>query len=94
MPPTATTNTGLANAPLNDFLGKIESQIINPLITLLALVAFVVFIFGVVMYILNADNDEKRKQGQSAMIWGIVGLVIIFGAMGIVFVLQSVASAI
>ena len=90
MPPTSSTQYG--SAPLNDFIGKVESQIIAPLITLLALIAFVVFIWGVVDYIRGADNDEKRATGQQHILWGFIGLVIIFGTTAIIAVLQSVAN--
>ena len=72
------------------FLQKVSTQIIDPAITLLALAAFVVFVWGVVMFIKNADNDEKRKTGQQHMIWGIIGLAIIFGAFAIVNLLKSI----
>jgi TRAP-type C4-dicarboxylate transport system permease small subunit len=64
--------------------GKIENAIINPLITLIALAAFVVFIWGVVEFIANAGNEEKRATGQQHMLWGFIGLVIIFGAKAII----------
>jgi TRAP-type C4-dicarboxylate transport system permease small subunit len=90
MPPTqGTTN----NPALNDFIGKLEVQIINPIITLLALAAFVVFVWGVVGYIQNAANDEKRAQGQQHILWGIVGLALLFGAAAIANVLKNVAAS-
>ncbi|MDB5194948.1 MAG: seg, partial [Parcubacteria group bacterium] len=66
------------------FVGKVETAIINPLITLIALAAFVVFIWGVVEFIANAGNEEKRATGQQHMLWGFIGLVIIFGAKAII----------
>jgi TRAP-type C4-dicarboxylate transport system permease small subunit len=83
MSPTA-TNPALTNGPLNDFLGKVEAQILVPIITLLALAAFVVMIWGVVDYIRQADNPEARSIGTQHMLWGFVGLVIIFGTTAII----------
>jgi hypothetical protein len=40
-------------------------------------------------FILHADDAEKRKTGQQHMIWGIVGLVIIFGANAIIAILKN-----
>jgi hypothetical protein len=71
------------------FLHKVEIAIINPIITLLGLAAFVLFVWGVVEFIANAGNEEKRKIGQQHMIWGIVGLVIMFGARAIVAILTN-----
>ncbi len=66
------------------FLDKIKAAIVDPIITLLALAAFVVFVWGIFNFIRGADDAEKRATGQRHMIWGIVGLVIIFGAGAIV----------
>jgi hypothetical protein len=71
----------------HQFLGKVERAILNPLIELIALAAFVVFVWGVVQFIANSTNEEKRIQGQQHMIWGLVGLVIIFGARAIISLL-------
>ena len=69
---------------LNGFLGKVVTQIINPLILLLAAVAFVVFIWGVFEFILHAGEETKRSEGRKAIMWGLIGLAIIFGAYGII----------
>lgn len=69
---------------LNKFLGKVVVQIINPIILLLAASAFVVFVWGVFQFIAHAGDEGKRKEGKDAILWGIVGLAIIFGAYGII----------
>ncbi|MFA6415109.1 MAG: hypothetical protein WC217_02530 [Candidatus Paceibacterota bacterium] len=69
---------------LNKFLGKVVEQIVNPIILLLAASAFVVFLWGVFEFIKNAGDETKRAEGRSAILWGLVGLVIIFGAYGII----------
>lgn len=68
---------------VDEIIGKIQTEILNPIITLIALAATVLFIWGMVTFIRNADNDEKRKVGQQHMLWGLVGLAIIFGAQAI-----------
>lgn len=70
--------------PLDPFIQRLQDQILEPLVTLVALAAFVVFVWGVVEFIRGADDTEKRKKGQQHMIWGIIGLVIIFGANAII----------
>lgn len=74
---------------LDTFLGKVTDAIIDPILTLITLAAFVVFVWGVVEFIQGAGNEEKRKVGQQHMIWGIIGLVIIFGAHAIIAVMAS-----
>ena len=94
MPPTTTTTPAPTNAVLNDFIGKVESQILAPLITLMALVAFVVFLWGVVEYVRNAESDEARAKGQQHMLWGFVGFVIIFGTTAIISLLTGLVAII
>jgi hypothetical protein len=69
---------------LNNYLNAIAAQIINPLMMLIAGAAFVVFLWGAFVFISHADDDTKRKEGRDGMLWGFVGLVIIFGAYGII----------
>jgi TRAP-type C4-dicarboxylate transport system permease small subunit len=69
---------------LYSFLGKVITQIINPIIMLLATAAFVMFVWGVFQFILHAGSETERKEGKQAIVWGIVGLVVIFGAYGII----------
>jgi TRAP-type C4-dicarboxylate transport system permease small subunit len=68
---------------LNNFLIKVAEQIVNPLILLLIAVAGILFAWGVFTFIANAGETEARSQGQKAILWGIVGLAIMFGAYGI-----------
>ncbi len=75
------------------FLAKVEAQILVPFITLLSLAAFVVFVWGVVQFIANAEDEEKRKTGQQHMIWGIIGLVIMFGANAVVALIKQTVGA-
>ena len=73
----------------HSFLGRVEKALINPIITLLALAAFTLFVYGVVEFIGGAGNEEKRSIGQRHMIWGFIGLTIMFGAKAIIAILAS-----
>ncbi len=75
------------------FLGKVEHAIIDPIITLIALAAFVYFLWGVVEFIQGAGNEEKRKTGQQHMLWGFIGLAIIFGARAIVAIVAGTSAS-
>lgn len=68
---------------LNQYLAKVVTQIINPIILLIAAAAFIVLIWGVFEFIANAGEDTKRAEGKKAILWGLVGMVIIFGVYGI-----------
>jgi len=66
------------------FLYKVNDLILNPLILLAFGISFVYFIYGVIKF-LNLDAaDKNRKEAKDAIIWGIVGMVIMFSVYGII----------
>ena len=69
---------------LNTFLCKVVVAIVNPIILLLAAAAFIYFLWGVTQVIIQKGQGEDATDAKSSMLWGIVGLAIIFGAYGII----------
>lgn len=65
------------------FVAKFNEVILIPFIGLLAAVAFLVFIWGCAQYIFNAANENSREEGIKHITWGIIGLVIMMTAWGI-----------
>ena len=54
---------------------------------MIVLLAFIIFITGLVGYVGSGDNEEKRDQGRNVMIYGMIGffvMVSIWGILGIV----------
>ncbi len=82
----------IAHADASSIMLAINTQIINPLITVLFAVAIVVFMFGVIEFLANTDNEEKRDTGKKHMIWGIVGLFIMASAIGIMHLIINTIS--
>ena len=68
----------------NTLLGKVVTQIVNPIILLLSAIALVVFAWGIFEFVRGAADDKSREQGRKAIFWGLIGFVIIFGAYGII----------
>jgi hypothetical protein len=73
-----------SSSGFNGFLSTVVTQVINPIILLLAGAAAVAFLWGVFEFIRHAGDENARTDGRKAILWGIVGLVIIFGAYGII----------
>lgn len=73
----------IAYASVDSFVSNATEHIVSPLIELLMTLAFVLFIFGVVQYLVNPESEEKRSQGKQHMLWGIVGLTIMLSFWGI-----------
>lgn len=72
-----------AEASVQTLMAKIDKVIINPLIILMFSLAMAYFIYGLVNYLLNPENEEIRKSSKSHMVWGIVGLFIMVSVFGI-----------
>ncbi len=52
--------------------------------------AFASFVYGIVSYFfINGDNDTKREEGRQFILWGVIGLVVIFSVWGFVGILLS-----
>ncbi len=64
-------------------------EIVNPLIGIIFGIAIAVFIWGIIEFILNADNEDKRATGKSHIIWGLVGLLIMATVKGILEIIQN-----
>ncbi|MEX2514997.1 MAG: pilin [Candidatus Paceibacterota bacterium] len=67
----------------------LSTEIINPLIGLLFAIALVYFIYGVVQFMANADNDTAREKGKQHLMYSIIGLVIMVGVWGILQLIIS-----
>ena len=66
---------------------QLTTVVINPILALLFAAALLVFIYGLVEFLwgLNKEADsETRGNGKCDMLWGIIGLVVIASAWGIV----------
>lgn len=72
-----------------NILGNIITQIVNPLIYLLIGLAVIYFLYGVLVFVRNADNSEKRAEGASHIIWGIVGIAIMFSVFTFIHVIRN-----
>ncbi len=79
----------IAYAGLDETLAKINSQIINPIIEFMFALAIAFFLYGVVSFIMNQNNEEKKTTGKKHMIFGILGIAIMLSVWGILNVILS-----
>ncbi len=66
-------------------LGKVVATA-TPVVVALAVLGF---FWGLMLYIFQSGDAEKRKKGLSIMIWGIVALFVMLSVFGIIKGLQS-----
>ncbi|MDB5237375.1 MAG: hypothetical protein JWL88_477 [Parcubacteria group bacterium] len=76
-----TTSPGSFKDIVNSTIIPLGNQIIG----LLFAAAFLLFIFGVFRYFFLKGGDSKaREEGRGFMIWGIIGLAVMFSVWGLV----------
>ncbi|MFC1595139.1 hypothetical protein ACFL3E_01800 [Patescibacteria group bacterium] len=73
-----------------EFIERIYDIIASGIVPLLILIAGVIFTWGVIRYLIAAEDQEKIKEGRNMMIFGIVALTIILGLWGIVRLIVAV----
>jgi hypothetical protein len=74
---------------LTDFINFFTCTLMNAIVPLFVALAVVGFIYGIIKYFLNPDNEEKRKDGKSFMIWGLVALFVMVSIWGLVGILSN-----
>ena len=74
---------------VDDLLFRINDRVLNPIIEIGFAIAFVIFIFGVMEFLRNAGVAEKREKSKKHMLWGVIGLFIMFSVFGIINLLLT-----
>lgn len=73
---------------------RISYYILNPLIVAGFVAALLYFIWGMIQFLKNRDNNATASnEGKSHMIWGIVGLAIMVSSFAIMQVLADIVGA-
>ena len=58
-------------------------NITQGMLALLGSAAFLVFIYGGVLFLTSGGNQERVKKGKTILIWAILGIVLIFASYAI-----------
>lgn len=69
---------------------RIVTEVFSPLYGLVAACAFVYFLYGGFRFIVDMNDPEKKNLGKSHLLWGTVGLFIIFSVGGILRIFNDV----
>lgn len=68
---------------LDTLIENIGINILTPLVWIFAGAATIYFLWGVFEFIRDYDSPEARSTGAQHMLWGIIGLFIMFSVFGI-----------
>jgi hypothetical protein len=74
---------------LTEFITFLSDTLATGVVPLLVGVAVAAFIYGIIQYFLNPDNEEKRKAGKSYILWGLIALFVMVSFWGIVAMMQD-----
>ncbi|MEK9132049.1 MAG: hypothetical protein AAB447_04040 [Patescibacteria group bacterium] len=77
-----------ANAA-DPLISKVLEFVVNPLIQFLFGVAVLYFLWGVFKFIKDSEDTTARSEGQQHMLWGVVGIVIMVSAYGLINFIQA-----
>lgn len=75
--------TKIAYADFDSVVANIDDKIVNPLILFLFALAVMYFLYGVLNFFINSEDEEARTTGKSHMFWGVVGIAIMISVWGI-----------
>lgn len=76
--------SAIAFDSLLDILIWLKCIIGAAIIPLIFTLAFLYFLWGMVMFIRGADDVKKREESKKFIYWGIIGLTVMVGVWGII----------
>ncbi len=91
LPSAGITGTGtcepLNNPNLQLLLGYGTCILNRSVVPFIFAIALVMFIWGVVQFVINSSEEAKKEKGRQFMLWGIIGLAVMVSVWGLVNVL-------
>ncbi len=61
---------------------------INLVVGVLAVLALVIFFWGLVKYVYHSDDAHSREEGRGSIMWGLIALFVLFSLFGILQILN------
>lgn len=84
------TCENLAHDPrFQDLVCYITTMINNSIIPLIFALAMVMFVWGVVQYVINSAEEAKKDKGRQFMLWGVIALTVMVSVWGLVDILGA-----
>jgi membrane-bound metal-dependent hydrolase YbcI (DUF457 family) len=70
-------------------VNPIITNIVDPVIELMAAVGILMFVWGVAQMIIYANDPDARGRGQQHMLYGTIGMVIMLCAWAVVYIISN-----
>ncbi len=78
-----------SGAKLGDLFGYATCLITKSVIPLIFALAVLIFVWGIMQYVISAGNEEQKDRGRQYMIWGIIALTVMVSVWGIAQIVGS-----
>ena len=97
-PPLPTIGTSTGSCTLGTVVTDIKFQhllvyitciISTSVIPLIFALAVAMFVWGVVQFVINSDEEAKKEKGKQFMLWGIIALTVMVCVWGLVGILGN-----
>ena len=70
-------------------INKIIELIVNPAIYVVFSLGLLIFVYGIVEFLVALSKGADTKEGKWHMLWGVVGMFIMVSVFGIIHLLNS-----
>ena len=78
-----------SNPKFQDLVGYVTCIIGKSVIPLIFSLAVAMFVWGVVQFVINSNEEVKKEKGRQFMVWGIIALAVMVSVWGLVRVLGN-----
>ncbi len=69
---------------IEQFISKLSSEILNPLILLLFALAMLYFVYGLIRFIAQGGDEDVRSTAKRHILYGLFGMFIMFSAFALI----------
>ena len=71
---------------------NVVNRVLRAIVPMLITVALIVFIWGLIKYLLKVGDEKERQQGIQLMLYGVIAIFVMSSVWGIVRLLQNTFS--
>ena len=62
----------------------VVANVIQGVLGIVGVAALIIFIYGGIVWMTSLGNSERVKQGRDTLVWGAIGLVVVFASFAVV----------
>lgn len=71
---------------------NVVNRVLRAIVPMLITVALIVFIWGLIKYLMKIGDEKERQAGVQLMLWGVIAIFVMSSVWGIVRLLQNTFS--